>query len=81
MDVGVEASVSRKGWKGVGVGVAFGGTVTRMSAVGVATGVCPWAGKASHAVSRIRKSVSVKRRRMVGERDESPWLWKTRIRA
>ncbi len=81
MDVGVEALASSRGWKGVGVGVASGGTVTRMSAVGVAAGVCTWAGKASHAVNRIRKSVSVKRERMLGKRDNLPMLWKTRIRA
>jgi len=36
--VGVGVSPPEKGWKGVNVGVAFGGTVTRNRVVGVAKG-------------------------------------------
>jgi hypothetical protein len=72
IEVGVAAAASSSsGWKGVGVGVASGGTVTRRSAVGVAAGAWLWAGKASHAVNRIRKSVSIERRCMAGGRDKT----------
>jgi len=67
--VGVAAAVSlSSGWKGVGVAVASGGIVTRMSAVGVAAGAWLGAGKAPHAVNKIRKNAGIRRRHMAVKR-------------
>lgn len=67
--VGMRVSVPAIGWKGVGVGVASAGTVTRYRVVGVAIGIVPsgWLPQADTKIKsrqakliireRIRKSL------------------------
>jgi hypothetical protein len=57
-----EAVSSYNGWNGVGVGVAFGGTVTISSALGVAAATWLWLGVTVQAVNRSKRTESNRQR-------------------